>query len=128
MEGLYYVDVKKGTPKVSEYTQVVEDFYSRILAVDTLDEQFHTLHVDFLDKNGELDAQESIDLDLTHNGYKEKVVTKVYLEEENENLTEALHKAGNWGTVEVYEYLVVTSLWMGQITMISSFSQGWKTG
>ncbi len=92
---------------------MVEDFYSRILAVDTLDEQFHTLHVDFLDKNGELDAQESIDLDLTHNGYKEKVVTKVYLEEENENLTEALHKAGNWGTVEVYEYLVVTSLWMG---------------
>ena len=207
VEGLYYVDVKKGTPKVSEYTQVVEDFYSRILAADTLDEQFHTLHVDFLDKNGELDAQESIDLDLTpllqkmegdtykstglgaqirydfrggqpfanvrvginmnemadlvyeisfditapvsiqkdgnfslgdfsvhtysryleeeninkeepdmtevytgyydltHNGYKEKVVTKVYLEEENENLTEALHKAGNWGTVEIYEYL-----------------------
>lgn len=207
MEGLYYVDVKKGTPKVSEYTQVVEDFYRRILAADTLDEQFHTLHVDFLDKNGELDAQESIDLDLTpllqkmegytykstglgaqirydfrggqpfanvwvginmnemadlvyeisfditapvsiqkdgnfslgdfsvhtysryleeeninkeepdmtevytgyydltHNGYKEKVVTKVYLEEENENLPEALHKAGNWGTVEIYEYL-----------------------
>ena len=24
--------------------------------------------------------------DLTHNGYKEKVVTKVYLEEENEEL------------------------------------------
>ena len=43
--------------------------------------------------------------DLTHNGYKEKVVTKVYLEEENEDFTEALHKAGNWGTVEVYEYL-----------------------
>mgnify|MGYP000290810999 CR=1 FL=1 len=37
--------------------------------------------------------------DLTHNGYKEKIVTKVYLEEENEELTEALHKAGNWGTV-----------------------------
>ena len=209
VEGLYYVDVKKGTPKVLEYeyTQVVEDFYSRILAADTLDEQFHTLHVDFLDKNGELDAQESIDLDLTpllqkmegytyrstglgaqirydfrggqpfanvraginmnemadlayeisfditapvsmgkdgnfslgdfsvhtysryleeennnkeepdmtevytgyydltHNGYKEKVVTKVYLEEENGDLTEALRKAGNWGTVEVYEYL-----------------------
>lgn len=51
VEGLYYVDVKKGTPKVSEYTQVVEDFYSRILAAE-LDEQFHTLHVDFLDKNG----------------------------------------------------------------------------
>ena len=207
VEGLYYVDVKKGTPKVSEYTQVVEDFYSRILAADTLDEQFHTLHVDFLDKNGEVDAQESIDLDLTpllqkmegytyrstgmgaqirydfrggqpfanigvginmnemadlvyeisfditapvsiqkdgnfslgdfsvhtysryleeeninkeepdmtevytgyydltHNGYKEKVVMKVYLEEENGDLTEALHKAGNWGTVEIYEYL-----------------------
>ena len=43
--------------------------------------------------------------DLTHNGYKEKVVTKVYLEEENGDLTEALRKAGNWGTVEVYEYL-----------------------
>ena len=43
--------------------------------------------------------------DLTHNGYKEKIVTKVYLEEENEDFTEALHKAGNWGTVEVYEYL-----------------------
>ena len=207
VEGLYYVDVKKGTPKVSEYTQVVEDFYSRILVADTLDEQFHTLHVDFLDKNGELDAQESIDLDLTrllqkmegytyssiglgaqirydfrggqpfanvrvginmnemadlvyeisfditapvsiqkdgnfslgdfsvhtysryleeennnkeepdmtevytgyydltHNGYKEKVVTKVYLEEENDNITEALRKAGNWGTIEIYEYL-----------------------
>lgn len=207
VEGLYYVDVQKGTPKVSEYTQVVEDFDRRILAADTLDEQFHTLHVDFLDKNGEVDVQESIDLDLTrllqklegytykstglgaqirydfrggqpfanvrvginmnemvepvyeisfditapvsiqkdgnfslgdflvhpysryleeennnkeepdmtevytgyydltHNGYKEKVVTKVYLEEENEDFTEALHKAGNWGTVEVYEYL-----------------------
>ena len=43
--------------------------------------------------------------DLTHNGYKEKIVTKVHLEEENENLTEALYKAGNWGTVEAYEYL-----------------------
>lgn len=208
VEGLYYVDVQKGTPKVSEYTNVVEDFDRRILAADTLDEQFHTLHVDFLDKNGEVDVQESIDLDqtrllqklegytyksigvgaqirydfrggqpfanvgvginmnemadlvyetgfnitapvsmqkdgnfslgdfsvqktysryleeenidkeepdmrevytgyydLTHNGYKEKVVTKVYLEEENEDFTEALHKAGNWGTVEVYEYL-----------------------
>lgn len=207
VEGLYYVDVQKGTPKVSEYTNVVEDFESRILAADTLDEQFHTLHVDFLDKNGEIDAQESIDLDLTHllqkmegytykstgmgaqvrfefrggqpfanvwvginmnemadlvyetsfritapvsmqengkfslgdfsvrtnpydvnvenadgeeqnmtevytgyydlthNGYKEKVVTKVYLEEENDELTEALRKAGNWGTAEVYEYL-----------------------
>ena len=208
VEGLYYVDVKKGTPKVSEYTQVVEDFYSRILAADTLDEQFHTLHVDFLDKNGEIDAQKSMDLDqtrllqklegytyksigvgaqirydfrggqpfanvgvginmnemadlayetgfnitapvsmqkdgnfslgdfsvqktysryleeenidkeepdmtevytgyydLTHNGYKEKIVTKVHLEEESENLTEALRKAGNWGTVEIYEYL-----------------------
>ena len=208
VEGLYYVDVKKGTPKVSEYTQVVEDFDRRILAADKLDEQFHTLHVDFLDKNGEIDAQKSMDLDqtrllqklegytyksigvgaqirydfrggqpfanvgvginmnemadlayetgfnitapvsmqkdgnfslgdfsvqktysryleeenidkeepdmtevytgyydLTHNGYKEKVVTKVHLEEENENLTEALRKAGNWGTVEAYEYL-----------------------
>lgn len=207
VEGLYYVDVQKGTPKVSEYTQVVEDFESRILAADTLDEKFHTLHVDFLDKNGESDPEESIDLsldsllreyegntymgtilgdqirfdfrggtpfasvvvgiqlyqtaiplydssfrvtapvsmqengkfslgdlsvrtnpydvnmenadgeeqnmtevytgyyDLTHNGYKEKIVTKVYLEEENEELTEALHKAGNWGTVEIYEYL-----------------------
>ena len=193
VEGLYYVDVQKGTPKVSEYTNVVEDFDRRILAADTLDEQFHTLHVDFLDKNGKIDAQKSIDLDqtrllqklegytyksigvgaqirydfrggqpfanetcfnltapvsmqkdgnfslgdfsvqktysryleeeniekeepdmtevytgyydLTHNGYKEKVVTKVYLEEENEDFTEALHKAGNWGTVEVYEYL-----------------------
>ena len=208
VEGLYYVDVQKGTPKVSEYTQVVEDFESRILAADTLDEKFHTLHVDFLDKNGKIDAQKSMDLDqtrllqklegytyksigvgaqirydfrggqpfanvgvginmnemadpvyetgfnitapvsmqkdgnfslgdfsvqktysryleeenidkeepdmtevytgyydLTHNGYKEKVVTKVYLEEENEDFTEALHKAGNWGTVEVYEYL-----------------------
>lgn len=207
VEGLYYVDVQKGTPKVSEYTNVVEDFESRILAADTLDEQFHTLHVDFLDKNGESDPEESIDLsldsllreyegntymgtvlgdqirfdfrggtpfasvvvgiqlyqiaiplydssfrvtapvsmqengkfslgdfsvstnpydvnvenadgeeqnmtevytgyyDLTHNGYKEKIVTKVHLEEENENLTEALHKAGNWGTVAVYEYL-----------------------
>lgn len=207
VEGLYYVDVQKGTPKVSEYTNVVEDFESRILAADTLDEQFHTLHVDFLDKNGESDPEESIDLsldsllreyegntymgtvlgdqirfdfrggtpfasvvvgiqlyqiaiplydssfrvtapvsmqengkfslgdfsvrtnpydvnvenadgeeqnmtevytgyyDLTHNGYKEKVVTKVYLEEENGDLTEALRKAGNWGTVEVYEYL-----------------------
>ena len=207
VEGLYYVDVKKGTPKVSEYTQVVEDFYSRILAADTLDEQFHTLHVDFLDKNGELDAQESIDLDLTrllqkmegytysgiglgaqirydfrggqpfanvrvginmnemadlvyeisfditapvsigkdgnfslgdfsvhtysryleeennnkeepdmtevytgyydltHNGYKEKIITKVHLEEENDNITEALRKARNWGTIEIYEYL-----------------------
>ena len=207
MEGLYYVDVQKETSKVSEYTQVVEDFDSRILAADTLDEQFHTLHVDFLDKNGEIDAQESINLDLTrllqnlegytyqstsvgaqirydfrggqpfaniwvgicmnemvepvyetsfyitapvsvqengkfslgdfsvqtysrywdeentdeeepdmrevytgyydltHNGYKEKVVTKVYLEEESGDLTEALRKAGNWGTVEVYEYL-----------------------
>ena len=207
VEGLYYVDVQKGTPKVSEYTQVVEDFDRRILAAE-LDEEFHTLHVDFLDKNGEIDAQESIDLDLTrllqkmegytykstgmgaqvrfefrggqpfanvwvginmnemadlvyetsflitapvsmgkdgkfslgdfsvrtsysryleeensnkeepdmtevytgyydltHNGYKEKVVTKVYLEEENGDLTEALRKAGNWGTVEVYEYL-----------------------
>ena len=207
VEGLYYVDVQKGTPKVSEYTQVVEDFDRRILVAE-LDEEFHTLHVDFLDKNGEIDAQESIDLDLTrllqkmegytykstgmgaqvrfefrggqpfanvwvginmnemadlvyetsflitapvsmgkdgkfslgdfsvrtsysryleeensnkeepdmtevytgyydltHNGYKEKVVTKVYLEEENEDLTEALRKAGNWGTVEVYEYL-----------------------
>lgn len=207
VEGLYYVDVQKGTPKVSEYTNVVEDFESRILAADTLDEQFHTLHVDFLDKNGESDPEESIDLsldsllreyegntymgtvlgdqirfdfrggtpfasvvvgiqlhqiaiplydssfrvtapvsmqengkfslgdfsvrtnpydvnvenadgeeqnmtevytgyyDLTHNGYKEKIVTKVYLEEENDELTEALRKAGNWGTVEVYEYL-----------------------
>ncbi len=207
VEGLYYVDVQKGTPKVSEYTQVVEDFESRILAADTLDEKFHTLHVDFLDKNGKIDAQKSMDLDqtrllqklegytyksigvgaqirydfrggqpfanvgvginmnemadpvyetgfnitapvsmqkdgnfslgdfsvrtnpydvnmenadgeeqnmtevytgyydLTHNGYKEKIVTKVYLEEENEDLTEALHKAGNWGTVAVYEYL-----------------------
>ena len=207
VEGLYYVDVQKGTPKVSKYTNVVEDFDRRILAADTLDEQFHTLHVDFLDKNGEVDVQESIDLDLTrllqklegytykstglgaqirydfrggqpfanvrvginmnemvepvyeisfditapvsiqkdgnfslgdflvhtysryleeennnkeepdmtevytgyydltHNGYKEKIVTKVHLEEENENLTEALRKAGNWGTVEVYEYL-----------------------
>ena len=207
VEGLYYVDVQKGTPKVSEYTNVVEDFESRILAADTLDEKFHTLHVDFLDKNGESDPEESIDLsldsllreyegntymgtvlgdqirfdfrggtpfasvvvgiqlyqiaiplydssfrvtapvsmqengkfslgnfsvrtnpydvnvenadgeeqnmtevytgyyDLTHNGYKEKVVTKVYLEEENGALTEALRKAGNWGTVEVYEYL-----------------------
>ena len=207
VEGLYYVDVQKGTPKVSEYTQVVEDFDSRILAADTLDERFHTLHVDFQDKNGESDPEESIDLsldsllreyegnaykgivvgdqiwfgfrggqpfatvwvgiqldqitiplydtsflitapvsmqkdgkfslgdfsvstypydrngentgeedqnmtevytgyyDLTHNGYKEKVVTKVYLEEENGDLTEALRKAGNWGTVEVYEYL-----------------------
>ena len=207
VEGLYYVDVQKGTPKVSEYTQVVEDFDRRILVAE-LDEEFHTLHMDFLDKNGEIDAQESIDLDLTrllqkmegytykstgmgaqvrfefrggqpfanvwvginmnemadlvyetsflitapvsmgkdgkfslgdfsvrtsysryleeenidkeepdmtevytgyydltHNGYKEKIVTKVYLEEENEELTEALHKAGNWGTVEVYEYL-----------------------
>lgn len=217
VEGLYYVDVQKGTPKVSEYTNVVEDFDRRILAADTLDEQFHTLHVDFLDKNGKIDAQKSIDLDqtrllqklegytyksigvgaqirydfrggqpfanvgvginmnemadlvyetgfnitapvsmqkdgnfslgdfsvqktysryleeenidkeepdmtevytgyydLTHNGYKEKVVTKVYLEEENEDFTEALHKAGNWGTVEVYDYLVTTSLWSGQ--------------
>ena len=65
MEGLYYVDVQKGTPKVSEYTNVVEDFDRRILAADTLDEQFHTLHVDFLDKNGEIDAQKSIDLDQT---------------------------------------------------------------
>ena len=207
VEGLYYVDVQKGTPKVSEYTNVVADFESRILAADTLDEQFHTLHVDFLDKNGESDPEESIDLsldsllreyegntymgtvlgdqirfdfrggtpfasvvvgiqlyqiaiplydssfrvtapvsmqengkfslgdfsvrtnpydvnvenadgeeqnmtevytgyyDLTHNGYKEKIVTKVYLEEENDELTEALRKAGNWGTVEVYEYL-----------------------
>ena len=207
MEGLYYVDVQKGTPKVSEYTQVVEDFADRILAADTVDEQFHTLHVDFLDKNGELDSEESIDLsldsllreyegntymgtvlgdqirfdfrggkpfasvvvgiqldqiaiplydssfrvtapvsmqengqfslgdfsvrtnpydlnvenadgeeqnmtevytgyyDLTHNGYKEKVVTKVCLEEESGDLTEALYKAGNWGTVEVYKYL-----------------------
>ena len=207
VEGLYYEDVQKGTPKVSEYTNVVEDFESRILAADTLDEKFHTLHVDFLDKNGESDPEESIDLsldsllreyegntymgtvlgdqirfdfrggtpfasvvvgiqlyqiaiplydssfrvtapvsmqengkfslgdfsvrtnpydvnvenadgeeqnmtevytgyyDLTHNGYKEKIVTKVYLEEENENLTEALYKAGNWGTVEAYEYL-----------------------
>lgn len=207
VEGLYYVDVQKGTPKVSEYTNVVEDFESRILAADTLDEKFHTLHVDFLDKNGESDPEESIDLsldsllreyegntymgtvlgdqirfdfrggtpfasvvvgiqlyqiaiplydssfrvtapvsmqengkfslgnfsvrtnpydvnvenadgeeqnmtevytgyyDLTHNGYKEKIVTKVYLEEENDELTEALRKAGNWGTVEVYEYL-----------------------
>ena len=64
MEGLYYVDVQKGTPKVSEYTNVVEDFESRILAADTLDEQFHTLHVDFLDKNGESDPEESIDLSL----------------------------------------------------------------
>ncbi len=64
VEGLYYVDVQKGTPKVSEYTQVVEDFDRRILAAK-LDEEFHTLHVDFLDKNGEIDAQESIDLDLT---------------------------------------------------------------
>lgn len=52
VEGLYYVDVQKGTPKVSEYTNVVEDFESRILAADTLDEKFHTLHVDFLDKTG----------------------------------------------------------------------------
>lgn len=207
MEGLYYVDVQKGTPKVSEYTQVVEDFADRILAADTVDERFQTLHVDFLDENGESDPEESIDLsldsllrenagnaykgitvgdqirfdfrggkpfasvvvgvqldqiaiplydssfrvtapvsmqengkfalgnfsvrtnpydlnvetaegedqnmtevytgyyDLTHNGYKEKVVTKVYLEEESGDLTEALRKAGNRGTVEVYEYL-----------------------
>lgn len=65
VEGLYYVDVQKGTPKVSEYTQVVEDFESRILAADTLDEKFHTLHVDFLDKNGKIDAQKSMDLDQT---------------------------------------------------------------
>ena len=64
VEGLYYVDVQKGTPKVSEYTQVVEDFDRRILVAE-LDEEFHTLHMDFLDKNGEIDAQESIDLDLT---------------------------------------------------------------
>ena len=207
MEGLYYVDVQKGTPKVSEYTQVAEDFAERILAADTVDEQFQTLHVDFLDENGESDPEESIDLnldsllqeykgntymgtvvgdqirfdfrggkpfasvvvgiqldqiaiplydtsflitapvsmqkdgkfslgdfsvrtnpydwdventgeedqnmtevytgyyDLTHNGYKEKVVTKVHLEEENGDLTEALHKNGNWGMVAVYEYL-----------------------
>lgn len=207
VEGLCYVDVQKGTPKVSEYTQVAEDFEGRILAADTVDEKFQTLHVDFLDKNGEIDAQESMDLfldallreyegntykgivvgdqirfgfrggqpfatvwvgiqldqitiplydtsflvtapvsmqkdgkfslgdfsvqtyshywdeentdeeepdmrevhtgyyDLTHNGYKEMVVTKVHLEEENGDLTEALHKAGNWGTVAVYEYL-----------------------
>lgn len=65
VEGLYYVDVQKGTPKVSEYTNVVEDFDRRILAADTLDEQFHTLHVDFLDKNGKIDAQKSMDLDQT---------------------------------------------------------------
>ena len=207
VEGLYYVDVQKGTPKVSEYTQVAEDFEGRILAADTVDEKFQTLHVDFLDKNGEIDSQESIDLfldallreyegntyqgtvvgdqirfgfrggqpfatvwvgiqldqivipvydtsflvtapvsmqkdgnfslgdfsvqtyshywdeentdeeepdmrevytgyyDLTHNGYKEKVVTKGHLEEESGDLTEALHKNGNWGTVAVYEYL-----------------------
>lgn len=207
MEGLYYVDVQKGTPKVSEYTQVAEDFAERIFAADTGDEQFQTLHVDFLDENGESDPEESIDLnldsllqeykgntymgtvvgdqirfdfrggkpfasvvvgiqldqiaiplydtsflitapvsmqkdgkfslgdfsvrtnpydwdventgeedqnmtevytgyyDLTHNGYKEKVVTKVHLEEENGDLTEALHKNGNWGMVAVYEYL-----------------------
>ena len=206
MEGLYYVDVQKGTPKVSEYTQVVEDFADRILAADTIDERVQTLHVDFLGENGEADPEESIDLsldsllreyegntykdvivgdqiwfdfrggqpfatvwvgiqldqieiplydisflitapvsmqengkfslgdfsvktypydgdedntdeepdmtevytgyyDLTHNGYKEKVVTKVHLEEENGDLTEALRKAGNWGTVTVYEYL-----------------------
>lgn len=225
VEGLYYVDVQKGTPKVSEYTQVVEDFESRILAADTLDEKFHTLHVDFLDKNGKIDAQKSMDLDqtrllqklegytyksigvgaqirydfrggqpfanvgvginmnemanpvyetgfnitapvsmqkdgnfslgdfsvqktysryleeenidkeepdmtevytgyydLTHNGYKEKVVTKVYLEEENEDFTEALHKAGNWGTVAVYEYLGdgqygIIPLWSQEFTI-----------
>ena len=44
---------RKELRRVSEYTNVVEDFESRILAADTLDEQFHTLHVDFLDKNGE---------------------------------------------------------------------------
>ncbi|MFR5405844.1 MAG: hypothetical protein ACLTG0_10940 [Oscillibacter sp.] len=60
VEGLYYVDVQKGTPKVSIYTNVVEDFESRILAADTLDEQFHTLHVDFLDKNRESDPEESM--------------------------------------------------------------------
>ena len=207
VEGLYYVDVQKGTPKVSEYTQVVEDFADRILTADTVDEKFQTLHVDFLDENGKADPEESIDLsldsllreyegntymgtvmgdqirfnfrggkpfasvvvgiqldqiaiplydssflvtapvsmqekgklslgdfsvrinpydlnveniegedqnmtevytgyyDLTHNGYKEKVVTKVCLEEENDNITEALRKAGNWGTIEIYEYL-----------------------
>lgn len=60
--------------------------------------------------------------DLTHNGYKEKVVTKVYLEEENEDFTEALHKAGNWGTVEVYEYLGdgqygIIPLWSQEFTI-----------
>ena len=50
--------------------------------------------------------------DLTHNGYKEKDCNeKVHLEEENENLTEALHKAGNWGTVEAYEYLGRWTIW-----------------
>lgn len=206
VEKLYYVDVQKGTPKVSEYTQVIEDFESRIHAADALDERFRTLHVDFLDENGESDDQESIDLDLTsllqnmegytyesismgaqirfdfrggqpfatvwvgihmeqmaepvyetsfyvtapvsmqkdgsfslgdfsvqtyyyededntdeeepdmaevytgyydltHNGYKEKVVTKVHLEEESGDLTKAIRDAGSWGTVEVYEYL-----------------------
>ena len=61
--------------------------------------------------------------DLTHNGYKEKVVTKVYLEEESGDLTEALHKAGNWGTVAVYEYLGD-----GQYGIIPLWSQEWKTG
>ena len=64
MEGLYYVDVQKGTLKVSEYTQVAEDFAERIFAADTGDEQFQTLHVDFLDENGESDPEESIDLNL----------------------------------------------------------------
>ena len=133
VEGLYYVDVQKGTPKVSEYTQVVEDFESRILAADPVYETgFNITAPVSIQKDGnfslgdfsvqktysryleeENNNKEEPDMtevytgyyDLTHNGYKEKVVTKVYLEEENEDFTEALHKAGNWGTVEVYEYL-----------------------
>lgn len=133
VEGLYYVDVQKGTPKVSEYTQVVEDFESRILAADPVYETgFNITAPVSMQKDGNFSLgdfsvqktysryleEENIDkeepdmtevytgyYDLTHNGYKEKIVTKVYLEEENEELTEALHKAGNWGTVEVYEYL-----------------------
>lgn len=133
VEGLYYVDVQKGTPKVSEYTQVVEDFESRILAADPVYETgFNITAPVSMQKDGNFSLgdfsvqktysryleEENIDkeepdmtevytgyYDLTHNGYKEKVVTKVYLEEENEDFTEALHKAGNWGTVEVYEYL-----------------------
>lgn len=133
VEGLYYVDVQKGTPKVSEYTNVVEDFDRRILAADPVYETgFNITAPVSMQKDGNFSLgdfsvqktysryleEENIDkeepdmtevytgyYDLTHNGYKEKVVTKVYLEEENEDFTEALHKAGNWGTVEVYEYL-----------------------